>query len=177
MDASSTYQDTLPVSSDALLETLRDWGIAFEYYEHIPLRTVEDAKTVQGSVIPTGADRVDIKNLYLRDKKKRNYLIVLEQDRAIDLKELGAAIGAGKVSFGSADRLLEYLGVRPGAVSPLTMVTGAQTGVQIYLDPALREAEMIHAHPLVNDRTVAIAPDDLLSVLERWGAEVNWLEF
>ncbi|WP_120502363.1 prolyl-tRNA synthetase associated domain-containing protein [Roseovarius sp. EL26] len=177
MDASSTYQDTLPVSSDALLETLRGWGIALEYYEHTPLRTVEDAKSLQGSVIPAGTGRVDIKNLYMRDKKKRNYLIVLEQDRTIDLKELGTAIGAGNVSFGSADRLLEHLGVRPGAVSPLTMVTGAQTGVQIYLDPALREAELIHAHPLVNDRTVAMTPDDLLAVLERWGAKVNWLDF
>ena len=175
MDASSAFQDSLPVTSDDLLDRLQDMGVTVERYDHIPLRTVEDAKTVQGSVIPAGAGRMNIKNFYLRNKKKRNYLVVLEQDRAVDLNALGEVMGSGKVSFGSADRLLQFLGVRPGAVSPLAMVNGVKEGVALYLDPALREAEWVHAHPLVNDRTVAIRPGDLLLVLAEWGVEVNWL--
>ena len=175
-DASSTFQDSLPLSSDALLDQLRAAGVAFDYYEHIPLRTVEDAKTVQGRVVPAGPGHLQIKNFYLRNKKKRNYLVVLEQDRAVDLGALGAGIGAGKVSFGSPERLLQHLGVRPGAVSPLAMVHGAGSGVELWLDPALREAARVNMHPLVNDRTVAMAPDDLLALLARWGAGINWLD-
>ncbi|MEM8774587.1 MAG: prolyl-tRNA synthetase associated domain-containing protein [Pseudomonadota bacterium] len=176
MDASSIYQDSLPVSSDTLLQMLRDVGIEFGLYEHIPLRTVEDAKTVQGNDVPDASDRMNIKNFYLRDKKKRNYLVVLEQDRVVDLAALGRVIGAGKISFGSADRLMEHLGVRPGAVSPLAMVTGAKKGVRIYLDAVLKNAEWIHAHPLVNDRTVAIRTDDLENLLSGWSAQVEWIE-
>jgi Ala-tRNA(Pro) deacylase len=175
MDASSAHQDSLPLSSDALLERLRAQGVAFEYYEHIPLRTVEDAKTVQGVDVPAGPGRVDIKNFYLRDRKKRNYLVVLEQDRAVDLKALGATIGASNLSFGSAERLMEFLGVRPGAVSPLAMVNGAGAGVRLFMDAAVQQAEMVHVHPLVNDRTLAMTPAALLSVLDDWGAEVTWI--
>ncbi|WP_338549877.1 prolyl-tRNA synthetase associated domain-containing protein [Roseovarius phycicola] len=176
MDASSAFQDTLPVTSDALLDQMRAAGIDFELYEHIPLRTVEDAKTVQGHIVPGGAGRRNIKNFYLRDRKKRNHLVVLEQDRAVDLKALGAVMGTAGLSFGSADRLMERLGVRPGAVSPLAMATGADKGVTLFMDTTIKTAEWVHVHPLVNDRTVAIRPDDLLKLLTNWGTEVTWLD-
>ena len=176
VDASSSFQDSLPVSSDALLDQMRATGIEFELFEHKPLSTVEDSKTVQGVDVPKAPGRANIKNFYLRDKKKRNYLVVLEQDRDVDLADLGAKIGAGKVSFGSSDRLMEHLGVRPGAVSPLAMVTGAEKGVWLFIDAALRNVQWIHAHPLVNDRTLAIRPADLEKLLAGWGVELNWFD-
>ncbi|KRS13817.1 prolyl-tRNA synthetase [Roseovarius atlanticus] len=176
VDASSTFQDSLPVSSDDLLAQMREAGVEFELYEHIPLRTVEDAKTVQGAIVPDGPGRVNMKNFYLRDRKKRNHLVVLEQDREVDLKALGAQMGVAGLSFGSAERLMEFLGVRPGAVSPLAMVNGAQAGVQLWMDALVRDAEFVHAHPLVNDRTVAMRPGDLVALLDGWGADVSWLE-
>jgi len=175
-DASSAFQDTLPVSSDAMLARLTNLSVTYKYYEHIPLRTVEDAKTVQGGVIPDAPGHLHLKNFYLRNKKKRNFLVVLEQDRAVDLNALGEAMGAGKVSFGSADRLMEHLGVHPGAVSPLAMITGSKMDVTLFLDSALKDADVINMHPLVNDRTVAMSPSDLIAVMDHWGAEVNWLE-
>lgn len=175
MDASSHHQDSLPVTSDALLEEMRAGGFDFELYQHIPLRTVEDAKTVQGGDVPDGPGIMNVKNFYLRDRKKRNYLVTLEQDRAVDLAALGEAIGGGKPSFGSPERLMEYLGVRPGAVSPLAMRTGAGAGVTLYMDAALRDADLVHVHPLVNDRTVALTPAALIGILESWNVEPQWL--
>lgn len=175
-DASSAAQHELPVSSDALIAALRAAGIAFESYDHAPLRTVEDAKQVQHAMLGSEAGGYHIKNLYLRDRKKRNYLMTVEQDRAVDLKALGAAIGAQNPSFGSADRLMEHLGIRPGAVSPLAMVTGAETGVVLVLERALKEARLVHMHPLVNDRTVAMAPADLLRWLESLGVTPVWID-
>jgi len=126
--------------------------------------------------VPEGPGRVDIKNFYLRDRKKRNHLVVVEQDRAVDLKALGGMMGATGLSFGSAARLMEFLGIRPGAVSPLAMVTGAGKGVHLWMDRAVEAAELVHVHPLVNDRTVAIRPNDLVTLLSGWGAEVSWLD-
>lgn len=176
MDATSAFQDSLPVTSDALLADLRDRGIAFDYHEHVPLRTVADSKAVQDAMRGPEAGGLHIKNLYLRDKKKRNFLVVLEQDREVDLKAVGSAIGASNLSFGSPDRLLEHLGVRPGAVTPLAMVTGARTGVTLILDPALREAGVVYMHPLVNDRTIGMAPADLLGWLAAIGVTPVWLD-
>lgn len=176
MDASSVYQDSLPMSSDALLAQLGAWDIAYTYHEHVPLRTVVEAKTVEAELVEPGETSFRLKNLYLRDRKKRNYLVTLEQDREIDLKALGAQLGVGGLSFGSPDRLMEFLGIRPGAVSPLAMVTGAKTGVTFYMDGAARQADRIYMHPLVNDRSIGMLPGDLNRFLEQVGVEAHWLD-
>lgn len=176
MDATSQFQDSLPVSSDALLARMENWGIAYRLYEHAPLRTVEDAKVVQQQLLPDSPGAVHIKNLYVRDRKKRNYLITLEQDRAFDLKGFGKELGVGTLSFGSADRLMEHLGIRPGAVSPLAMVNGAGTGVAFYLDRAIQAASLVYLHPLVNDRSVALTPTALMQVMERFGVAPVWID-
>jgi Ala-tRNA(Pro) deacylase len=154
---------------------LDDWGIAYRLYNHVPLRTVADAKTVERDMMTPGETAFLTKNLYLRDRKKRNYLVTLDQDREVDLKALGKALGVGGLSFGSADRLLENLGIRPGAVSPMSMITGAKSGVTFILDPIARDKDVLFFHPLVNDRTIAITLADLEAIFERFGAEITWL--
>lgn len=165
----------LPVSSDALLAQLSDWGLAYQLFTHAPLRTVEDAKQVEAEMQQPGLRSLKIKNLYLRDRKKRNYLITVEQDRQIDLKALGQQIGAAGLSFGSSERLMQNLGIHPGAVSPLAMITGAAQGVAFYMDSAARDVDVIHMHPLVNDRTVVMARADVLTFLDRINCTVHWI--
>ena len=70
MDASSNFQDSLPMSSDALLRQLDSWQIQYKRYDHDPLRTVEEAKRIQDKFLPVYENNGHIKNLYLRDKKK-----------------------------------------------------------------------------------------------------------
>lgn len=163
------------MSSDTLLRRLDGWGLRYRLHRHAPLRTVEDAKRAEAGMSVPGEAALRVKNLYLRDKKKRNYLVTVEQDRAVDLKALGAALGAGTLSFGSSERLMQNLGVRPGAVSPLAMVHGAGAGVRFHLDPQARAADVIYMHPLVNDRTLAMPREDLMAFMERLGVEVQWL--
>ena len=83
MDASSAFKDTLPTTPEAVVETLENAGIAFTRHEHPPLRTVEESKGHRGDMVGT-----HVKNLYLRDRKKRNFLVVAQEDREIDLKAL-----------------------------------------------------------------------------------------
>ncbi|NOD65349.1 MULTISPECIES: prolyl-tRNA synthetase associated domain-containing protein [unclassified Ruegeria] len=175
MDASSVFQDTLPLTSDSLLAQLDDWGLAYRLHTHVPLRTVEDSKAVEDQFMVPGENALRVKNLYLRDKKKRNYLVTLEQNREIDLKALGAELGVGNLSFGSADRLLQNLGIRPGAVSPLAMINGVQNNVRFFMDAAAKQAEVIYMHPLVNDRTVALKQADVMAFFDHIGCEVTWL--
>ena len=100
MDASSAFKDSLPTTPETLMRLLTSLDISYTTHTHPPLRTVEDAKTFRGDL--QGAH---IKNLYLRDRKKRNFLLVAEEDKSIDLKALPGLIGSDRLSFGSADRL------------------------------------------------------------------------
>lgn len=174
-DASSKHQDSLPVSSDALLAKLDLWGIEHQRHDHIPLHTVAESKEVQHEFLSPEEGGGHIKNLYLRDNKKRNYLVVSEQDRKIDLKALPQKIGSGRLSFGSADRLMENLGVRPGAVTPFAMINGVGAGVNLFIDATLKDCELIYVHPLVNDRTTAVTPANLEKFFAEVGCDFEWV--
>ena len=177
VDASSKYQDSLPISSDAIMEQLDNWGTAYTRADHVPLRTVEESKKVQGQFLSSEQGGGHIKNLYLRDNKKRNVLLVAEQDRQIDLKTLTSKLGTGRLSFGSAERLMENLGVRPGAVTPLSMINGVETGVQLFIDSGLKSCKQIYVLPLVNDRTLGITLEGLQRFIDKIEVQPVWVDF
>ena len=176
VDASSKFQDILPVSSDALLETLKRWSISYKLFEHVPLRTVADSKKVEGIFISTQNGGGHVKNLYLRDKKKKNILLVAEQDQAIDLKRLSKNLNFSNLSFGSPERLMQNLGVRPGAVTPLSMINGVNNNVSLFMDKALRNKIVIYVHPLVNDRTIDMTIENLEKFFSKIGVNFEWID-
>jgi len=176
VDASSKFQNSLPISSDAIILKLADWGIAYMRSDHVPLRTVEESKKVQDQFLSSADGGGHIKNLYLRDHKKRNILLVAEQDKQIDLKTLNNKLGTGRLSFGSADRLMENLGVRPGAVTPLSMINGVKNGVHLFVDSELKSCKQIYVHPLVNDRTLGISAEGMQTFFDNINVELVWVD-
>ena len=110
------------------------------------------------------------------DNKKRNVLLVAEQDRQIDLKTLNRKLGTGRLSFGSAERLMENLGVRPGAVTPPSMINGVKTGVQVFVDSELKNCKLIYVHPLVNDRTLGLTVKGLQTFFDKIEVEPVWVD-
>ena len=118
-----------------------------------------------------------LKNLYLRDHKKQNFLLVAEEDKAIDLKALPGLIGSGRLSFGSAGRLFEMLGVRPGAVSPFTLINDPNHRVQLLLEADLVGQPCLFAHPLVNDMTLGVSGADLMRFFNHTGHDPRLLVF
>jgi Ala-tRNA(Pro) deacylase len=97
---------------------LADNQVEYKRHDHPPVYTVAD---VERLVPPLPAAKT--KNLFLRDKKgKRHFLVVVPAKKQVDIKTLGAVIGAGRLSFGSADRLKRYLGVDPGSVTILAII-------------------------------------------------------
>lgn len=164
-DADGPDRAALPTSPETLLERLDGLAIAYSVHHHPPLRTVEDSKALRGD-LPGG----HCKNLFLRDKKGRMWLVVTLEDRAVDLKALGALLSA-RLSFGSADRLLAALGVLPGAVTPFAMINDTERSVTIVIDRALLAFERLNYHPLVNTMTIGVSPADLLRFLADRGHE------
>jgi len=161
----------VPLTPDQLFARLDELRIAHKTYTHPPVFTVEEAKALRGE-LPGG----HVKNLFPRKQKGARWRILAEEDRPIDLKALGEKIGAGRVSFGSADRLMQYLGVLPGSVTPFGVINDSGHEVQVVLDRALLAHDPINVHPLTNDRTTAISPKDLLIFLEACGHKPQILD-
>jgi len=160
-----------PKTPDELLAKLAGLGIAQTTKQHAPLFTVEEAKALRGEL-----EGAHIKNLFLRNKKGAMWLVTCLEDRAVDLKSLGETLGAGRFSFGSAERLMKHLGVRPGAVTPLAVINDTGGAVTMVLDKGVLEHPVVNAHPLVNDKTTALSPGDLLRFLEAQGHAPKLLE-
>jgi Ala-tRNA(Pro) deacylase len=155
-----------------LFARLDELGLAHRTVEHEPVFTVEQAKEHRG-VLPGH----HIKNLFLRNKKEAMWLVVALEDRAVDLKRLGDVLGAGRLSFGSPDRLRRHLGVEPGSVTPFSVVNDPGHQVTLVLDRALLEGGPVNAHPLTNTMTTTITFTDLSRFFEATGHSPRWLDF
>jgi Ala-tRNA(Pro) deacylase len=155
-----------------LFDRLAELGIAHRTVEHPPVFTVEEAKALRGNLAGH-----HVKNLFLRNKKEEMWLVVALEDQPIDLKRLGEVLGAGRLSFGSAERLRRHLGVDPGSVTPLALVNDTERVVRLALDRGLIDGAPVHVHPLVNTMTTAMAPADLLRFFEATGHQPRWLDF
>ncbi len=170
-EGESLADGSAPCEPQELLAQLAALGIEARTVDHAPVFTVEEAKALRGEL--AGAH---IKNLFLRNKKGAMWLVTCLEDREVDLKALGVALEAGRFSFGSADRLMSYLGVRPGAVTPLAVINDKGGAVTMVLDKGVLDHPLVNAHPLVNDKTTALTPQDLLRFLEHCGHPAQLLD-
>jgi len=153
---------TRPWGPAELQTRLAELGITSRTMDHPPVFTVEEAARYKGDL--PGAHT---KNLFLRDKPgKKMWLLCVRADREVDLRALPERIDAKpRLSFGSAERLMMFLGVTAGAVSPFAIINDHGGAVRVVLDRALLEGEIVNLHPLDNAKTTAIAPADLLRFL------------
>jgi Ala-tRNA(Pro) deacylase len=161
-----------PTTPEDLLSFLDGLGIETNTVEHPAVFTVDEARRLRGEL--PGAHS---KSLFLRNKKGRMWLVVTLEDRKIDLKDLGESLNAGRFSFGSAERLMRYLGVIPGAVTPFGAINDQGQLVQIALDREMLEHEPLNFHPLDNTKTTAISTEGLLRFLQATGHDPEVLDF
>jgi Ala-tRNA(Pro) deacylase len=155
----------MPVTPDELFAALDRLGIAHPTVTHPPLFTVEQSRSLRGTI--AGGHT---KNLFLKDKKGALFLVTALEDAVINLKSLHRRLGAsGRFSFGPADAMQETLGVTPGAVTPFGVINDTGGHVAVVLDADLMEHATINAHPLVNTMTTSIARNDLVKFLEATG--------
>jgi Ala-tRNA(Pro) deacylase len=163
-----------PATADDLFAFLETLGIETTTVTHPPLFTVEDSRALRGD-LPGG----HTKNLFLKDKKGRLFLVTCDESRQVNLKALEKAIGAARVSFGKPDLLLEVLGITPGAVTTFSLINDRNQPqrVTFAIDTALLAHNVIHCHPLHNEATTAISPNDLMRFVEACGHQAIKVDF
>jgi Ala-tRNA(Pro) deacylase len=155
----------------AVAERFRALGLVYERYDHPPVATAEE-----GDRHWTGIDAVHCKNLFLRNQKDtRHYLVVVVHSKRVNLRALAGEIGDGKLSFASAERLMAYLGVTPGSVSPAGLINDTGRHVQVFLDRDLRTAHRISFHPNINTVTFTLAFSDFERFLADCGHRVTYV--
>ncbi|NMC52616.1 MAG: prolyl-tRNA synthetase associated domain-containing protein [Chloroflexi bacterium] len=142
---------------EKMIAFLREHAIPYQRVEHPPVYT-----SAESGFYLQNAPGEEGKNLFLTDKKGRRTFLVLSLERKrVDLKALGDLLGAPKLKFASEERLMEHLGVTPGAVDALAVINDVESKVELVIDADLWRNDSIRSHPLVNTATFILARADL----------------
>lgn len=156
----------MPASRADLFAMLDSLGIQTKTYEHSAVFTVAESLDIE-KAMPGG----HTKNLFLKDKKDRLFLVVALNDAAIDMKTLHKTLACDRLSFGKADLLEEVLGIKPGSVTPFSIMNDTAARVTIVLDATMMDEPLLNYHPLENTATTAIACEDLMRFIRATGHE------
>ena len=148
-----------------LYKILEELCISFEYYEHPPAPTIEQAKVYWKDLEATHC-----KNLFFRNHKgDKHFLVILKHTEQLDIHDLEKYLKQGKISFASGQRMMKFLGITPGSVSPFGLINDVQHHVKVYLDANLEKSIKISFHPNINTASLVISFDDFLRYM-------NWTE-
>ena len=123
----------------------------------------------EGEAIKHGIEGAHTKNLFLKDAKGRLWLISAQDTTVIDLKRLHPVIGSARLSFGSAELMVETLGVTPGSVTAFALINDVERRVTFVLDRALADAERVNFHPLTNTATTTVGQAGLRRFFQALG--------
>ena len=147
------------IDSINLYETLDKLDIVYEEISHEKVMTVEEAKNIENMIEGIGS-----KNLFLTDKKNY-YLVILEENKRADIKELMNIIGCSRLSFASSNRLKEILDLEEGSVTPFDIINDKDNKVMLLIDKDLKNNKLLF-HPNTNTRTISVSYDDLIKFIE-----------
>lgn len=160
------------MTRDAFLAWLDAEGLAHRTIEHPAVFRVGEGLDIKADL--PGAHT---KNLFLKDKKGRLWLISARQDTAVDLKRADRVIGSARLSFGNEVLLKEVLGLTPGSVTAFGLINDTGHQVTFVLDRRLWEAEVVNFHPLLNTATTGMDRATFRAFLNRIGVKPMVVDF
>lgn len=161
------------MNPEMVYKTLDEFGITFEKYEHPAAPTVEDA-------LPYWADikAIHCKNLFFRNHKgNKHYLVIFSYLKQLNIRQLELLLKQGKLSFASEKRMLKYLGLQPGSVSPFGLINDKENHVIVFIDKSLMDHEKISFHPNQNTVTLVITTHDFRKFIDFSGNSYHLIQF
>ena len=155
-----------------LYDLLKELDIPFDYYEHPPVATIEEARKYWKDI-----DATHCKNLFFRNHKgDRHYLVIIEHSQNLRIHDLEKRLNQGKLSFASDQRMMKYLGVTPGSVTPFGLINDRENKVHVFIDENLKKAPKISFHPCINTASIVIPYSGLVKFLEFTGQGFEYLQ-
>jgi len=154
----------MAATREELFAKLDELGIAHETFDHEPVFTVEDSTAIKAHM-PGG----HTKNLFLKDKAGKFFLICAQSDTPVKINRLHPQLGCKRLSFGKPDMLLEKLGVPAGSVTLFSVMNDPSKDVTLIIDERLTQHDIVNFHPLLNDATTAISSQDMIKFVKAVG--------
>lgn len=151
---------------------LKELEIDFKIVDHPPATTTELAdKYIEGH------DGVRTKSMFLTDRKKKNfYLVILDDYKRLDMDRFKDIVGEKKVKMASENSLMEKMKLPAGTVSPFGLLNNEDHDIKFFMDKEIVDEEIMTFHPNINEKTLFLKTKDLFKYLDNIGYEVNIIE-
>ena len=144
-----------------LHEILSRLDIGYEYHEHPAAPTISEAMKYWKDLEATHC-----KNLFFRNHKgNQHYLVILEHTQQMGIHGLEKQLKQGKLSFASDQRMMKYLGVTPGSVTPFGLINDVEHHVHVFIDQNLTKSKTISFHPCINTASIILKWEDFMKFL------------
>jgi Ala-tRNA(Pro) deacylase len=165
-------QPTLYRGDSLVYSVLDRLNIPFDYYEHPPVPTVEEAAKYWIDI-----EAAHCKNLFFRNHKgNRHYLVIFEYRQNLNIRDLEQRLKQGKLTFASPQRMMKYLGLEPGSVSPMGLIHDNENHVHLFIDSNLQKAERISFHPNLNTASLVVPFSGFMKYLDSVGNSYEFIE-
>ena len=159
---------------EEVLGKLNALNIEYKEITHDAVYTIEEMDAL-GKDYFEGAKIC--KNLFVRDQKgKRHFLVVLPEEKRAPLDVIATKIGSTRLSFASNERLMKYLKLTPGAVTPLSVINDEENAVEVILDEELKNESQVGVHPCVNTATVLLSMNDVEKYISSCGNKIKYIK-
>jgi len=151
---------------------LQQLCIEFEYFEHPEAPTIAEAAKYY-----RGEGTTLCKNLFFRNHKgNKHYLVIMDAQHQMDIHDIEHQLHQGKLSFASEERMMKYLGVRPGSVSLFTLINDVNHEVILFVDSKLKESKKVSFHPNLNTASLVISNADMMKFIENIGNTYEFID-
>jgi Ala-tRNA(Pro) deacylase len=154
-----------------VFDVMENMNIPYDVIEHPAVYTIEEMDNLNIDI-----KNEIVKNLFVRDdKKKRYFLIVLQKNKRVNLKELKEKLNCRPLSFASEESLVKYMGLNKGSVTPFGVLNDDDCKVEVVLDKDILSFERLGVHPNDNTATVWISPQDLELIIRKHGNDICYI--
>ena len=144
----------------SVYDFLDSLGIEYLRTDHEPTDTMEHCREID-----RGLGTVICKNLFLCNRQETKfYLLMMPGTKVFKTKELSKQINSARLSFGSPEKMEEYLDIHPGAVSIMGLMNDKDNHVQLLVDEDVTKEEQIACHPCVNTSSLKFRTEDILNI-------------
>lgn len=158
---------------ELVLKRLEELNISYKEVKHPPVYTIEDMDKLGKELFENAKI---CKNLFLRDQKgKRHFLVVLCSEKKADMAKIQEQALSTRLSFASSERLMKYLKLEAGHVSPMGLINDEEKKVEVLIDKDLKNKSLLAVHPNTNEASILITYEDLMKFINAMGNEYEFI--
>ena len=133
-------------------------GIEYERTDHEKANTMEKCNEIDKIL-----DTIICKNLFLCNRQQTEfYLLMMPGDKPFKTKYITKQLGCSRLSFAPSEKMLEYLDIKPGAVSIMGLMNDKDNKIQLVIDKPVVESETLGCHPCVCTSSLKFKTKDII---------------